>query len=403
MEKKTIVIGVCGGIAAYKSAQLASNLYKKGYDVHVIMTKNATEFITPLTFETLTHNRVSVGTFDRNYQYDVNHISLAKRADLFVLAPASANCIAKVAHGIADDMLTTTFLAANCPKLIAPAMNTGMLNNPITQSNLEKCKEYGMVVIESDSGYLACGDVGKGRLAEIEDIEDAIDYLLVKNKPLVGVNVVVTAGPTQEDIDPVRFITNHSSGKMGYSLAKAARNLGANVTLITGPVSLRRPVFIDIVAVRTAEDMFQAVDNLKNQYDILVKSAAVSDYKASFVNPYKIKKQGQHQTLDLMMNKDILATMGQIKRDDQVICGFAMETENLEENATKKLLGKNADLIVANQLNEEFAGFKGDTNVVTLIHPNGSMKLDKMSKEDLGYEIMEQLLKILVRKRGAVC
>ncbi len=403
MEKKTIVIGVCGGIAAYKSAQLASNLYKKGYDVHVIMTKNATEFITPLTFETLTHNRVSVGTFDRNYQYDVNHISLAKRADLFVLAPASANCIAKVAHGIADDMLTTTFLAANCPKLIAPAMNTGMLNNPITQSNLEKCKEYGMVVIESDSGYLACGDVGKGRLAEIEDIEDAIDYLLVKNKPLVGVNVVVTAGPTQEDIDPVRFITNHSSGKMGYSLAKAARNLGANVTLITGPVSLRRPVFIDIVAVRTAEDMFQAVDNLKNQYDILVKSAAVSDYKASFVNPHKIKKQGQHQTLDLMMNKDILATMGQIKRDDQVICGFAMETENLEENATKKLLGKNADLIVANQLNEEFAGFKGDTNVVTLIHPNGSMKLDKMSKEDLGYEIMEQLLKILVRKRGAVC
>ena len=393
MEKKTIVIGVCGGIAAYKSAQLASNLYKKGYDVHVIMTKNATEFITPLTFETLTHNRVSVGTFDRNYQYDVNHISLAKRADLFVLAPASANCIAKVAHGIADDMLTTTFLAANCPKLIAPAMNTGMLNNPITQSNLEKCKEYGMVVIESDSGYLACGDVGKGRLAEIEDIEDAIDYLLVKNKPLVGVNVVVTAGPTQEDIDPVRFITNHSSGKMGYSLAKAARNLGANVTLITGPVSLRRPVFIDIVAVRTAEDMFQAVDNLKNQYDILVKSAAVSDYKASFVNPHKIKKQGQHQTLDLMMNKDILATMGQIKRDDQVICGFAMETENLEENATKKLLGKNADLIVANQLNEEFAGFKGDTNVVTLIHPNGSMKLDKMSKEDLGYEIMEQLRK----------
>ena len=331
----------------------------------------------------------------------MNHISLAKRADLFVLAPASANCIAKVAHGIADDMLTTTFLAANCPKLIAPAMNTGMLNNPITQSNLEKCKEYGMVVIESDSGYLACGDVGKGRLAEIEDIEDAIDYLLVKNKPLVGVNVVVTAGPTQEDIDPVRFITNHSSGKMGYSLAKAARNLGANVTLITGPVSLRRPVFIDIVAVRTAEDMFQAVDNLKNQYDILVKSAAVSDYKASFVNPHKIKKQGQHQTLDLMMNKDILATMGQIKRDDQVICGFAMETENLEENATKKLLGKNADLIVANQLNEEFAGFKGDTNVVTLIHPNGSMKLDKMSKEDLGYEIMEQLLKILVRKRGA--
>ncbi|MCU7210133.1 bifunctional phosphopantothenoylcysteine decarboxylase/phosphopantothenate--cysteine ligase CoaBC [Turicibacter sp. 1E2] len=403
MEKKTVVIGICGGIAAYKTAQLASNLYKKGYDVHVIMTKNATEFITPMTFETLTHNRVSVGTFDRNFQYDVNHVSLAKRADVFVLAPASANCIAKIAHGIADDMLTTTFLAANCPKLIAPAMNTGMLNNPITQRNIQQCREFGMTIIESASGYLACGDVGKGRLAEIEDIEDAIECLLIKDKPLAGIKVVVTAGPTQEDIDPVRFITNHSSGKMGYALARAARNLGAEVTLITGPTSLRKPVFMTIIEVRTADEMFQEVSGLKDQYDILIKSAAVSDYRASFVNPHKLKKQSQQTTLDLVMNKDILLAMGKEKKDSQVICGFAMETENLEENATKKLLGKNADLIVANQLNEEFAGFKGDTNVVTLIQRDGIVKLNKMSKEALGYEIMEQLLKILIKKRGTIC
>ncbi len=403
MEKKTVVIGICGGIAAYKTVQLASNLYKKGYDVHVIMTKNATEFITPMTFETLTHNRVSVGTFDRNFQYDVNHISLAKRADVFVLAPASANCIAKIAHGIADDMLTTTFLAANCPKLIAPAMNTGMLNNPITQRNIQQCREFGMTIIESASGYLACGDVGKGRLAEIEDIEDAIECLLIKDKPLAGIKVVVTAGPTQEDIDPVRFITNHSSGKMGYALARAARNLGAEVTLITGPTSLRKPVFMTIIEVRTADEMFQEVSGLKDQYDILIKSAAVSDYRASFVNPHKLKKQSQQTTLDLVMNKDILLAMGKEKKDSQVICGFAMETENLEENATKKLLGKNADLIVANQLNEEFAGFKGDTNVVTLIQRDGIVKLNKMSKEALGYEIMEQLLKILIKKRGTIC
>ena len=403
MEKKTVVIGICGGIAAYKTAQLASNLYKKGYDVHVIMTKNATEFITPMTFETLTHNRVSVGTFDRNFQYDVNHVSLAKRADVFVLAPASANCIAKIAHGIADDMLTTTFLAANCPKLIATAMNTGMLNNPITQRNIQQCREFGMTIIESASGYLACGDVGKGRLAEIEDIEDAIECLLIKDKPLAGIKVVVTAGPTQEDIDPVRFITNHSSGKMGYALARAARNLGAEVTLITGPTSLRKPVFMTIIEVRTADEMFQEVSGLKDQYDILIKSAAVSDYRASFVNPHKLKKQSQQTTLDLVMNKDILLAMGKEKKDSQVICGFAMETENLEENATKKLLGKNADLIVANQLNEEFAGFKGDTNVVTLIQRDGIVKLNKMSKEALGYEIMEQLLKILIKKRGTIC
>lgn len=403
MNKKTIVLGVCGGIAAYKSAQLASNLYKKGYDVHVIMTKNATEFITPLTFETLTHNRVSVGTFDRNFQYDVNHISLAKRADLFVVAPASANCIAKFAHGLADDMLTTTFLAATCPKLIAPAMNTGMLTNPITQRNIELCKEYQMTFVESDSGYLACGDVGKGRLAEVEDIEDAIECLLVKEKPLKGTKVVVTAGPTQEDLDPVRFMTNHSSGKMGYAVARAARNLGADVTLVTGPVSLRKPIFMEIVEVRTAAEMFKAVEALKDDYDILVKSAAVSDYRAECVCDHKMKKHGNQLTIDFVMNPDILAELGKSKKPHQVVCGFAMETQDLIENATKKLVNKGADLIVANQLNEHAAGFKKDTNVVTILTSDNVEKLDVMSKEVLGYEIMNRLLHILIKKRGAVC
>ncbi|MDO4926450.1 MAG: bifunctional phosphopantothenoylcysteine decarboxylase/phosphopantothenate--cysteine ligase CoaBC [Turicibacter sp.] len=403
MNKKTIVLGVCGGIAAYKSAQLASNLYKKGYDVHVIMTKNATEFITPLTFETLTHNRVSVGTFDRNFQYDVNHISLAKRADLFVVAPASANCIAKFAHGLADDMLTTTFLAATCPKLIAPAMNTGMLTNPITQRNIEICKEYNMTFVESDSGYLACGDVGKGRLAEVEDIEDAIECLLIKEKPLKGTKVVVTAGPTQEDLDPVRFMTNHSSGKMGYAVARAARNLGADVTLVTGPVSLRKPMFMDIVEVRTAAEMFKEVEALKDDYDILVKSAAVSDYRVECVSDHKMKKQGNQLTIDFVMNPDILAQMGKSKKSHQVVCGFAMETQDLIENATKKLVNKGADLIVANQLNEQSAGFKKDTNVVTILTNDNVEKLDVMSKEALGYKIMDRLLHILIKKRGAVC
>ena len=333
----------------------------------------------------------------------MNHISLAKRADLFVVAPASANCIAKFAHGLADDMLTTTFLAASCPKLIAPAMNTGMLNNPITQHNIEICKKYGMTFVESDSGYLACGDVGKGRLAEIEDIEDAIESLLVKDKPLKGMKVVVTAGPTQEDLDPVRFMTNHSSGKMGYAVARAARNLGADVTLVTGPVSLRKPVFMDIVEVRTAIQMFEAVEALKDDYDILVKSAAISDYRVERVSDHKMKKQGNQLTIDFVTNPDILAHMGQLKKADQVVCGFAMETQDLVENATKKLVNKGADLIVANQLNEDAAGFKKDTNVVTMLTGEGVTKLDVMSKEALGYEIMNRLLQILVKKRGIVC
>lgn len=397
------MLGVTGGIAAYKSAQLASSLYKKGYDVHVIMTKNATEFITPLTFETLTHNRVSVGTFDRNFQYDVNHISLAKRADLFVVAPASANSIAKFAHGLADDMLSTTFLAAGCPKLIAPAMNTGMLSNPITQRNIQMCKHAGMHFIESASGYLACGDVGAGRLAGIDDILDAIDSLLITDKMLKGIKVVVTAGPTQEDFDPVRYITNHSSGKMGYALARAARNLGAEVTLISGPVSLRHPVGIKVISVRTAREMFKALDSMKDDYDILIKSAAVSDYRVKEVATQKMKKSGSEMTVEFAMNEDILAYLGEYKKPHQVICGFAMETQQLEENARRKLITKKADMIVANRLTDEQAGFGVDTNVVTFVTEAGCEQLDVMTKEALGYEILNRLVEMLVRKRGTLC
>ena len=403
MSKKTVVLGVTGGIAAFKSAQIASNLYKKGYDVHVIMTKNATEFIQPLTFETLTHNRVSIDTFERNFKYDVNHISLAQRADLLVVAPASANCIAKFAHGLADDMLSTTFLAAACPKLIAPAMNTGMLSNPVTQRNIKMCKEAGIQFIESGSGYLACGDIGAGRLADVDDIMDAIEWAIVKDKPLQGVNVVVTAGPTQEDLDPVRFITNHSSGKMGYSIARAARNLGANVTLISGPVNLRKPVGIDVINIRTAQEMFEAFNSLKDNYDILIKSAAVSDYRVKEVSNHKLKKSGDEMNLEFVMNQDILAYAGQHKLPHQVVCGFAMETQNLVEFATNKLVKKKADMIVANQLTDEGAGFNKDTNAVTLITATSCEKLPIMSKEKVSYEILGQLIMMLKQKRGEVC
>lgn len=398
--KKTIVLGITGGIAAFKSAQLASNLVKRGHDVHVIMTKSATEFIQPLTFETLTHNRVSVDTFDRNYKYDVNHIALAQRADVFVVAPASANTIAKFAHGLADDMLSTTFLAATCPKLIAPAMNTGMLENPITQRNIQICVDSNIKFIESGNGYLACGDVGKGRLADIEAIEDAIESLLVLEKPLTGKKVVVTAGPTVEPLDPVRFITNYSSGKMGYAVAKAARNLGAEVTLITGPVSLREPVGLKVIKVKSAQEMFEAVDGLASEYDILVKSAAVADYRAKEVAQQKLKKSGETSlNVEFVINQDILAHMGARKQAHQVICGFAMETENLAENALSKLERKQVDLIVANSLTEENAGFNVDTNKVMLFTPEGACQLDVMNKEALGYEIMDRLIKILKEKK----
>jgi len=400
MMKKTIVIGVTGGIAAFKSAQLCSNLMKKGYDVHVIMTKNATEFINPLTFETLTHNRVSIETFDRTFKYDVNHISLAQTADLFVVAPATANFIAKAAHGLADDMLTTTFLAARCPKLVAPAMNTGMLTNPITQRNFSILAEAGVEFVDAASGLLACGDVGAGKLADLEDIEDKIEYMLQREKPLKGQTVLVTAGPTQEPMDPVRFVTNHSSGKMGYAMAKAARDLGASVKLISGPVGLRPPVGVQLIQVQTASEMFEAVRQYEDAYQILVKTAAVADFRAKEVADHKIKKNGQSsKSVEFVENADILAYMGANKSENQVVCGFAMETEDLIENASRKLEKKGADLIVANQLTEAGAGFGGDTNKVVLLSRQGAEELPLMSKDEVAMAVMKQLAALLKDKQ----
>ena len=398
--KKTIVIGVTGGIAAYKSAQLCSNLKKKGYDIHVIMTQNATEFITPLTFETLTHNRVSVQTFDRTFKYDVNHISLAQQADLFLVAPATANFIAKAAHGLADDMLTTTFLAAGCPKLIAPAMNTGMLNNPITKRNFSICIDGGIEFVEPASGLLACGDVGAGKLADLEDIEDKIEEMLQREKPLKGKTVMVTAGPTQEPMDPVRFVSNHSSGKMGYAIARAARNLGASVKLISGPTHLKPPVGVQLIAVKTASEMFEALKQYEDAYQILIKTAAVSDFRPKSVAEEKIKKNGQSaKTVEFVANDDILAYLGTSKKEGQVLCGFAMETQNLIENAAKKLHQKGADMIVANSLAEAGAGFGVDTNKVTFVTKDGTESLDLMEKDQVARQIMDRLTGILKDKQ----
>ncbi|MCL1949656.1 MAG: bifunctional phosphopantothenoylcysteine decarboxylase/phosphopantothenate--cysteine ligase CoaBC [Turicibacter sp.] len=399
--KKTIVIGVTGGIAAFKSAQLCSNLMKKGYDVHVIMTKNATEFISPLTFETLTHNRVSIETFDRTFKYDVNHISLAQTADLFVVAPATANFIAKAAHGLADDMLSTTFLAARCPKLIAPAMNTGMLENPVTRRNFSMLVEMGIEFVDAASGLLACGDVGAGKLADVADIEERMEEMLVTHKPLKGKMVVVTAGPTREPMDPVRFISNHSTGKMGYAMARAAKHLGASVKLISGPTHLTPPAGVQVIPVGSASQMFEAMKAFQDQYDILVKTAAVSDFRPKQVAGHKIKKNGQSEkTVAFVENQDILAYMGDSKKPGQIICGFAMETENLIENATQKLHQKGADLMVANSLNEAGAGFGGETNKVTLVGKDEAASLELMGKDAVAMVIMEKLAQMLGEKQN---
>ena len=390
--KKTIVLGISGGIAAYKSAQLASNLVKKGHDVHVIMTKNATEFIAPLTFEVLTNHKVAVDTFDRNFNYNVNHVSLSKKADVFVMAPATANVLAKFAAGMADDMLTTTYLALRCPVLMAPAMNTAMLEHPATQRNIKRLKEDGVHFVQPGSGYLACGDVGAGRLADVVDIEEEIEVLLQRKKPLLGKKVVITAGPTVEAIDPVRFITNHSSGKMGYALARAARHLGADVHLITGPTSLKVPRGIEVSHVASASDMFDvAMSQL--DYDYFIASAAVSDFKTQEISDQKMKKQatGEHLMLALVQNKDIVEAVAKKKKAHQVVCGFAMETGDLIENAQGKLKRKQLDLIVANHLFEAGAGFKGDTNKVTILGKEKIEPLEVMSKEKLAYEILERL------------
>lgn len=387
--RKCVVIGVTGGIAAFKACQLVSNLKKKNYEIHVIMTKNATEFVAPLTFESLSGNRVSVDTFDRNFEYNVQHISLAKKADAFVIAPATANVIAKIVHGIADDMLSTTFLAASCKKIICPAMNTGMLNNPVTVENIEKCKQLGYMIVDAESGMLACGDEGKGKLADVSIIEDAIEYSLYP-KPLQGKKVLVTAGPTQEAIDPVRYITNHSSGKMGYAIAKAARNLGADVLLITGETNLTPCPMIQTIEIKTAKEMFDEVTRYSKDQDCIIKAAAVADYTVIDPATNKIKKKDNTLTIELTKTDDILAYLGQNKKAGQILCGFAMETENLIVNAKEKCIKKNCDLLVANNLSVDGAGFKTNTNVVTIIRPNEIKELELMSKEKLAYQILKE-------------
>lgn len=400
MSKKTIVVGITGGIAAFKSAQLVSDLTKMNFNVEVIMTKNATEFITPLTFESLIKHKVYIDTFDRNFEYDVKHISIAKKADVFIIVPATANFIAKAAYGIADDMLTTTFLAAQCPKIICPAMNTAMIENPITQRNLKTCTDYGMEIVESSVGLLACGDVGKGKLADLSVIKNAIERALVSEKKLSGVKVVVTAGPTEEAIDPVRFITNHSSGKMGYELARAAQHLGAEVTLISGPSALPLVEDVKIISVISAQEMAKAVLQEAKNADIIIKAAAVADYTPKYTAKNKIKKKENSLSIECIRTADILKTLGEEKKENQVLCGFAMETQNLIENATEKLIKKNADMIVANNLNEQGAGFKKDTNKVTMIFKDKMISTDCLSKKELSYQILDQCVKLLEKKRG---
>lgn len=396
MEKltgKTVILGITGGIAAYKMANVASGLRKAGANVHVIMTKNATEFITPLTFETLTNNRCIVDTFDRNFQYDVAHISLAKAADLILIAPATANVIAKLAHGQADDMLTTTVLAARCRKLVAPAMNTAMLENPITQDNLKILEHYGFGIIQPAVGLLACKDVGSGKLPEPEVLLDAIARELAREKDLAGVHVTVTAGPTQESLDPVRFLTNHSSGKMGYAIAREAMLRGAEVKLISGPVALAPVPGVELVKITTAQDMLEAVQAALPQTDILIKAAAVADYRPATVAGEKLKKKDGELSIPLERTADILAWVSENRHPGLFVCGFSMETENMLENSRGKLIKKGLDMIVANNLKTQGAGFGVETNVVTLITKDEIRELPLMGKDEVAGKLLDEIQK----------
>lgn len=391
LENKKIVIGVTGSIAAYKIAGLCSMLKKKKADVTVIMTQNATNFINPITFETLTGNKCLIDTFDRNFQYDVEHVELAKAAEVFLVAPASANVIAKAAHGIADDMLTTTLLAATCPKLFAPAMNTRMYQNPITQDNLQILKKYGMKVITPASGYLACGDTGEGKMPEVEELYDNIIDALTP-KDLTGYNVLVTAGPTREKIDPVRFISNHSTGKMGYAIAKQAGMRGAKVTLVSGPVALEAPKGVEVVPVVSAKDMADAVWERADKMDMIIKAAAVADYRPVTTYEDKVKKSGDDMNIALERTDDILAHLGKNKKEGQILCGFSMETKDMLENSKVKLEKKNLDVIVANNLKVAGAGFGTDTNIVTLITKDEVKELPILSKDEVADRILSYLL-----------
>lgn len=387
LQGKTIVLGISGGIAAYKMPNVAHALAKRGADVHVLMTKNATEFIAPLVFETLTNRRCIVDTFDRNFQYDVAHVSLANAADLMLIAPATANVLAKLAHGLADDMLTTVTLAAHCPKLVAPAMNTHMLENPITQDNLRTLAQYGFTVIPSGSGLLACGDTGSGRLPDEQTLVDYVDRALFAPRDLAGKKVVVTAGATQEPMDPVRYITNHSTGKMGYAIARACMLRGADVTLLTAPTALRPVPFVKTVPFTTAESLFEAVKAHAMDADALIMAAAVADYRPVNVADEKIKKKDGDLTLPLARTQDILAWVGAHKPEKLFVCGFSMETENLLENSAAKLQRKNMDMIVANNLKTPGAGFGVDTNVVTMLTREGAEPLPLQSKDDVAMHI----------------
>lgn len=395
LKGKTVLLGVTGSIAAYKIAYLASALNKLHAQVHVLMTENATNFINPITFESLTGNKCLVDTFDRNFQFQVEHVSLAKQADVVMIAPASANVIGKLAHGIADDMLTTTVMACKCKKYISPAMNTNMYENPVVRDNLKILGHYGFGVIDPAVGYLACGDTGAGKMPEPEVLLQYILREIACEKDLAGKKLLVTAGPTQESIDPVRYITNHSSGKMGYAIARAAMLRGAEVTLVTGPCTIARPPFVKIVPVTTARDMFEAVTSVSEEQDIIIKAAAVADYRPSHVADEKMKKHDSELTIELEKTDDILKYLGEHRRPGQFLCGFSMETQNMIGNSRAKLQKKHLDMVAANNLKVEGAGFQGDTNVLTLITQNEEASLERMSKEDAANVILDKILSML--------
>ncbi|MGN0729840.1 bifunctional phosphopantothenoylcysteine decarboxylase/phosphopantothenate--cysteine ligase CoaBC [Treponema sp.] len=391
LKEKTVLIGVTGSIAAYKAATLASMLVKAGAEVRVLMTKNAENIINPITFETLTGHKCLIDTFDRNFEFNVNHVSLAKKADIFLICPATANTISKVANGMADNMLTSVFLAAKCPKIICTAMNTAMYENPITQENLEKCRKYGFKILEPVTGHLACGAIGKGKMEEPQAIFDFIENEIAFEKDFAGKRILVTAGPTQEAIDPVRFITNHSSGKMGYAIAKAAAARGAEVTLVSGPTELPLPRFVKTIRTVSAEEMFNAVKTNFPSADIVIKAAAVADFRPKNTSENKIKKNSSVLSIELESTDDILLYLGNNKRPEQFLCGFSMETENLIENSRQKLLKKHLDLIVANNLKNPGAGFRTNTNQVVLISRDSQKELPLMEKEDVAHCILDEI------------
>ena len=397
LKGKTVLLGVTGSIAAYKIASLASALKKLHADVHVLMTQNATNFINPITFESLTGNKCLVDTFDRNFQFQVEHVSIAKKADVVMIAPASANVIGKLAHGIADDMLTTTVMACKCKKYISPAMNTNMFENPIVQDNLKTLERYGYEVIQPASGYLACGDTGAGKMPEPETLLAYIEKEIAREKDLQGKKLLVTAGPTQEAIDPVRYITNHSSGKMGYAIAKAAMLRGAEVTLVSGRTAIEAPLFVNVIPIVTAKDMFEAVTGISNEQDIIIKAAAVADYRPAVVSSEKVKKKEGQMSIELERTDDILKYLGENKREGQFLCGFSMETQNMISNSRAKLEKKNLDMVAANNVKEAGAGFQGDTNVLTLITQKEETSLPLMSKEDAANKLLDKILELTIR------